>query len=190
MDVTSAIRSARRADIPSASSTLAEAFAFYPWTRWSIPADRYLERLERLQAVYLSHALEHGVVLVSEDLDGVAALLPPSCPEPGLGMQEEISQLMGDRLEITYGADLPQRPENAWDFATLGVAGSSVGRGLGSALISRCLNHIAASDYPEVSLETSNERNVRLYERHGFEVLHRTAIAEGPVVYTMGANLG
>ncbi|MEG2577370.1 MAG: GNAT family N-acetyltransferase, partial [Glutamicibacter sp.] len=80
--------------------------------------------------------------------------------------------------------------ENAWDFATLGVAGSSVGRGLGSALISRCLNHIAASDYPEVSLETSNERNVRLYERHGFEVLHRTAIAEGPVVYTMGANLG
>ncbi|MGH3651817.1 GNAT family N-acetyltransferase [Glutamicibacter sp.] len=187
--MTSAIRSAHRADIPRVSSTLAQAFASYPWTRWSIPADRYLERLEHLQALYLSYALEHGVVLVSEDLDGAAALLPPSCPEPGPSMQEEISQLMGERLEIAYGVDLPQGPENAWDFATLGVAGSSAGRGLGSALISRCLNHIAASDYPYVSLETSTERNVRLYQRHGLAVLHRTEIAEGPVVYTMGADL-
>ena len=36
-----------------------------------------------------------------------------------------------------------------------------------------------------VALETSDLRNVRLYERHGFVVTATTAIEGGPTVYSM-----
>lgn len=183
------IRSADALDIPGASAALADAFELYPWTRWSIPADGYMQRLERLQAIYLSHAVEHGIVLVSEKVDGAAALLPAHCPAPRPILQEEIGELMGDRLGVVFGVQLPPRPKNSWDLATLGVAKSSAGRGLGSALLEECLSRAAALGAPRVSLETSAERNVELYERRGFDVLHRTAIKDGPVVYSMGIDL-
>lgn len=183
------IFSASAADIPRASATLAKSFEFYPWTRWSIPADGYMERLERLQAIYLSHALEHGLVLVSDKLDAVGALLPASCPDPEPHLQEEIANLLGDRLSVALGAELPPRPEDSWDLATLGVVPSSAGKGLGSAIITEFITHVSSSAHPRISLETSAERNVRLYERHGFSVSSRTALQDGPVVYSMSAKL-
>ncbi|WP_418906730.1 GNAT family N-acetyltransferase [Glutamicibacter endophyticus] len=183
------LRRATMYDVPSAAATLADAFDSYPWTRWSIPADDYLARLERLQAIYLSHAIEHGLVLISYDHDGVAALLPPDCPEPDTQRQEEIAELMGERLEIVFGVQLPARPENSWELATLGVAKSSAGRGLGSALLRKSLWSVATSPFPRVSLETSAAQNVRLYQRHGFVLSQCTDIAEGPRVYSMRAEL-
>lgn len=183
------IRLATESDIPTAAAVLAEAFDSYPWTRWSIPSEGYSERLERLQALYLSHAVEHGVVLVDDEVSGVAAILPPTSPEPAEHVQVEIAGLMGERLEPVFGVELPQRPADSWDFATLGVRPSRAGQGIGSALIRAALTAAAASDHPRVSLETSLESNVALYERHGFAVTHRTQIEEGPVVYTMGIEL-
>lgn len=183
------IRSATAADIPEAARTLAAAFDSYPWTRWSIPGDGYGVRLERLQAIYLTHAMEHGLVLVSDDLAGVAALLPPQSPEPAESLQTEIAELMGDRLGIVLGVELPQRSESSWDFATVGVRPENAGQGIGSSIIVESLSRMAASTFPRVSLETSAERNVTLYERHGFVVSHRTEIENGPIVYTMNIEL-
>ena len=75
--VPNSLRDARPADLPAAAHTLATAFDDYSWTRWSIPEDHHAERLEELQSIYLEHALSSGIVLVSEHLDGVAALLRP-----------------------------------------------------------------------------------------------------------------
>lgn len=187
--MTTIIRPATSADIQAAAQTLAAAFDTYPWTRWSIPEDGYAARLERLQAVYLEHAIAHGIVLVSDDLAGVAAMLPPRSPEPAAELQAEVADLMGDRLGVVFGAELPERQEESWDFATVGVRPDGAGSGLGSLLIAESLARAAASAFPRVSLETSSERNVRLYERHGFAVSHRTEIADGPVVFTMAVEL-
>lgn len=184
------IRSASVLDIPKASATLADAFESYPWTRWSIPADGYKKRLERLQAIYLAHAMEHGFVLVSESIDGVAAILPARCPEPHPSLREGIAELMGERMGVVFGVQLPPRPTDSWDLATLGVAKSSAGQGLGSALIEECLRRAASLDVPRISLETSASQNVELYERNGFVVLHQTAIKDGPLVYSMSVDLG
>lgn len=78
--MTVAIRNATHSDLSQAAATLAVAFESYPWTRWSIPSDDYSARLEQLQAIYLTHAVQHGVVVVSDDLAGVAAMLPPGPP--------------------------------------------------------------------------------------------------------------
>lgn len=187
--MTSPIRRATSADIVTAAATLAAAFDAYPWTRWSIPKDGYADRLERLQAIYLAHAMQHGVVLITEDLAGVAAIVPPGTPELPDRLQAEIAELMGDRLAPMLAAELPPRPDDSWDFATVGVHPEHAGRGLGSALITEALSCARESTTPRMSLETSSLSNVALYERHGFTTRHRTEIERGPVVFTMAIEL-
>ena len=183
------IRTATLDDIPGAAATLAEAFDDYPWTRWSLPAADYPARLERVQELYLRHALANGIVLVAEDLSGVAALLPPDCSAPPEPVQAEVAELMGDRAAIVFGVELPSRPQQSWDLATVGVRPAQAGQGIGAALIGEGLRRVSASPYPRVSLETSSDRNVALYERFGFTVVDRTQIVDGPKVTTMSVEL-
>ena len=102
--VPNSLRDARPADLPAAAHTLATAFDDYSWTRWSIPEDHHAERLEELQSIYLEHALSSGIVLVSEHLDGVAALLRPHSPAPADAAQARIADLLGDRLDVFLAA--------------------------------------------------------------------------------------
>ncbi|MEV4842340.1 GNAT family N-acetyltransferase [Micromonospora matsumotoense] len=184
--MTTRIRRATALDLPRAARTLAIAFDEYPWTRWSIPAADYPRRLEQLQALYLGHALEHGLVLVADDCQAVGAFLPADAPAPGDELQARIADLHGDRLAALMAAGLPSGPTGAWDLATLGVHPDHRGAGLGSAVVATGLALLDDSGDPNgIALETSDERNVRLYERLGFAVTARTTIAGGPLVYSM-----
>lgn len=178
------VRDATSSDLPTAARVLAGAFDEYPWTRWSIPSDGYRERLEELQRIYLGHALEHGLVLVDEGQLGVVALLAPDAPEPSAETQTRIAHLLGDRLERLITADLPPRPDGAWDLATVGVHPDAWGNGVASGLLREALRRLDELEQP-VSLETSDPRNVTLYTRHGFEVTATTQVPDGPVVYSM-----
>ena len=182
--VPNSLRDARPADLPAAAHTLATAFDDYSWTRWSIPEDHHAERLEELQSIYLEHALSSGIVLVSEHLDGAAALLRPHSPAPADAAQARIADLLGDRLDVFLAAELPPRPTEAWELATLGVRPSARGRGLGSALLAEGLRRVDAAG-GSCTLETSDPRNVELYSRHGFSVTATTRIPDGPVVHSM-----
>lgn len=184
MDVV--FRTALPADIAEAARTLAAAFDDYAWTRWAIPAEDHHARLERLQSLYLEHALAHGIVLVDDDVDAVVAVTPPDMPAPDEQTSAEIARLHGDRLAALAEVRLPARREGSWDFATLGVRPSRQGVGLGSAAVTAALERVAEIDREAVvTLETSDERNVALYERHGFVVFARTVIDTGPVVFSM-----
>ncbi|GGA60296.1 N-acetyltransferase [Pseudoclavibacter endophyticus] len=171
--------------MPAAARVLAEAFECYPWTRWAIPADGYSRRLLELQSLYLSYALDEGVVLVDEQLGGVIALLPPTAAPPSEEFQERVAQLHGDRLTVVGEVRLPPSPEGYWTLETLGVRPDRQGAGLGGALVRAGLDIASKSTLHGVALETSDERNVRLYERVGFAVTAVTTIDRGPVVYSM-----
>ncbi|NKX92591.1 GNAT family N-acetyltransferase [Sanguibacter hominis ATCC BAA-789] len=179
-------RLATLADVPAAARTLALAFADYPWTRWTVPEEDHEARVEDLQALYLAHAVSCGLVLVDDDVTGVAAVLPPDAPDPPDEVQARVAELHGDRLERLISVPTPERPEGAWDFATLGVRPDRRGVGLGSAVLTEVLALVAerAPDAP-VALETSDVRNVRLYERHGFAVTAHTDVPDGPDVFSM-----
>lgn len=181
--MTRQVRHATTHDLPAAARTLAVAFADYPWTRWSVPADDHDRRLEDLQGLYLAHALAHGMVLVDDDVHGVLALLPPDAPRPDADVQDRVAALHGDRLAGLASVALPARSPDAWELATLGVHPSHRGAGLGSALVVAAL--ASAGSSAPVALETSDARNVRLYERHGFVVTARTAVPRGPQVWSM-----
>jgi ribosomal protein S18 acetylase RimI-like enzyme len=188
------IRPAREADLDGAACTLAAAFDSYAWTRWAIPADGYQDRLKKLQRLYLCYALVEGIVLISDDLRGVIALLPPEASPPGADFQDQVARLHGRRLTALAHAGTPSPPEGVWTLATVGVHPAVQGQGLGGAIIRAGLAAVHDAQPQEdahprevagVALETSDERNVRLYQRAGFNVTATTLVEDGPTVYSM-----
>ncbi|MDR6866393.1 ribosomal protein S18 acetylase RimI-like enzyme [Microbacterium resistens] len=178
------IRRATASDLPAAAEVLAAAFSSYPWTRWSIPAEGYADRLEELQHLYLVHALDHGLVLVDERVRSVAAFLPPDAPSLAADVEERVAALHGDRLAALAELSVPEAPDGAWTLATVGVDPAHQGAGLGTAITAAGLEEIDGDPAP-VALETSDDRNVRLYQRLGFVIDATTTIPDGPPVYSM-----
>jgi ribosomal protein S18 acetylase RimI-like enzyme len=77
----------------------------------------------------------------------------------------------------------PEEPH--WYLATLGTAVEHQGRGVGSALMRPVLEHCDAEGLPAY-LESSKERNVPFYGRHGFEVVREVSLPDsGPKIWTM-----
>ncbi|GAA0977101.1 GNAT family N-acetyltransferase [Nocardiopsis tropica] len=183
--MTSFLRLGVPQDLDAVVDTLVAAFDDYPWTRYVIPEDDYTSRLHELQHLYLKHALDHGIVAVSEHGEGVVALLPPDASEPGEATLERIITLYGDRIDRLAGAD--QRPVDPddWSLETLGVHPDHQGKGLGGALIEFGLDAAGRQGARAVRLETSEERNVSLYQRYGFRVTDRSQRPGGPPVWTM-----
>lgn len=177
-------RRATTEDLDAAATLLAAAFHDYPWTRWSIPAEGYSERLEELQRLYLTHALDHGLVLVESRLHAVAAFLPPDAPPPAEAIQARVATLLGERLDSLAALSLPQPPHGAWTLETVGVDPALQGSGLGTAVIAAGLRVIDQRASP-LALETSAEQNERLYQRLGFTTIATSIVPDGPVVYSM-----
>jgi len=87
------------------------------------------------------------------------------------------------RLLNTVESMHPHEPH--WYLATLGTAPERRGQGIGSALMRPALEHCDAQGLP-CYLESSKDRNVPFYRRHGFEVVKEVALGrDGPTIWTM-----
>jgi ribosomal protein S18 acetylase RimI-like enzyme len=84
-----------------------------------------------------------------------------------------------DRMEVRHPQD-----RSHWYLFILGTEPTAQGRGLGSALLAQVLARVDADGMP-VYLESSSERNLALYGRHGFEVTSEVAIPGGPRIWPM-----
>ena len=73
---------------------------------------------------------------------------------------------LGEKLEKLH----PQTPPHA-HLVFLGVSPSMQGQGVGSAILKATLAPLDASGTPAM-LEATTERNVALYQRHGFEIVN------------------
>ncbi len=71
----------------------------------------------------------------------------------------------------------PHEPH--WYLASLGTAVDQQGKGIGGALMRPVLAHCDAEGMP-CYLESSKERNVPFYRRHGFEVVKEVRLPDGP----------
>lgn len=179
------VRQAHASDLGRAADTLAAAFADYPWTRYVLPETDYSLRLRELQGRYLEYAHACGLVAVTDDCDGVIALLPPNPPAPDPAMVERIVALHGDRVHRLGHTD---PPASGWRLETLGVRPGSRGAGRASKLLEFALAEVDARGGKEVSLDTSDPRNVRLYERHGFTVVSSSEHPGRPPVWAMSRS--
>lgn len=141
------------------------------------------ERRARLSALYRLDAGLAGAqtraTWLTEDDGTVLAVASWVRPGPRLSdgtaalLDREVPALLGDRAPLVTAADTavtavrPAPPY--WLLAALGTRPSARGRGLAGVLVHEGLAVVDAEGLPAV-LDTSSERNVRLYERCGFAV--------------------
>ena len=180
-------RLATEHELTRLATVLAEAFADYPWTRWTVPADRHRERVEALQKIYLQElALPHGMVWTTDTLEAVAAFIPASAVAPAPDIVDRISALHADRLSVLADSEAllaPYRPDHDWVLATVGVVPQAKGQGLGTSVVAAGLT-IIDSQQGTCLTETSDRRNLAFYHRLGFELSARVATA-GPAVWNL-----
>jgi ribosomal protein S18 acetylase RimI-like enzyme len=74
--------------------------------------------------------------------------------------------------------------ERHWYLPVLGTAPEHQGRGFGSALLAPVLGRCDAEGVPAY-LESSKERNLAFYRRHGFEVTATIRVPDGPELWPM-----
>jgi len=88
------------------------------------------------------------------------------------------------RTQLQVESKHPKEPAH-WYLGYLGTRCDSQGQGLGSAMLREVLEPADAAGVPAY-LESSNERNLTLYRRHGFEVVEEIrALGTGPTIWRM-----
>ena len=198
------IRRAEFGDVRELSLVLARAFGEDPFMSWLFPAPTY--RLKLVQAwmrVEVANALEMEASWVSMISDEIVAGTIWSPPGRDLHESGTFNQLwylvLGanpDRTsELAQGLSMigschPDEPH--FYLNTVGVQPSLAGQGHGGAIIRHTLDLADVDGWP-CYLESSSPRNIPLYERLGFEVIHEIALPNGPKMWGMwrgGINSG
>lgn len=188
-----AIRPATRADRHALAIVLARAFADDPVMGWFFPgADRRAARNRRFFAMRLRQLMPQGETYTTDAASGAAIWALPE--RWRLGPLEELrmglvllASLWPHVGRAARGVEMIERchpPEPHYYLAVLGTDPDVQGRGIGSALMQPVL---AACDRDEVGayLESSKERNVDFYARHGFRVTREIRLPDGPPVWPM-----
>jgi ribosomal protein S18 acetylase RimI-like enzyme len=190
------VRKATLADAPRLAQALASAFQDDLVITWVFP-DEHRRRavLPAFMAFRLRKlAFPHDEVWMTAGGAAAAVWLPP----PGrwqlsrvqrlrllpalvrfLGLRT-VSVLGGlERMEARHPHD-----RSHWYLFILGTEPAAQGQGLGSTLLAQMLARVDADGMPAY-LESSNERNLALYGRHGFAVTDEVAIPGGPRIWPM-----
>ena len=175
---------------------LGEAFADYPWTRWTVDPEDHVRRVTALQRLALQHyGLPFGHVWVSA-VDGVVhsvAVWMDSAVDVPSTVDEQLRPLMvtleGSRHDASLAAEherarlaagtaslLPRRDRND---------ARDAGQGAGPRALTPTLT-LADDEGVCAFLETSSASNVAFYSKLGFEVAdHRRISGGGPDVWAM-----
>ena len=88
----------------------------------------------------------------------------------------------GQKLMEQMNRFHPQEPH--WYLPLIGIDPAHQGKGLGGALLDHGLA-LPDRDGVPAYLESSNPRNISLYERHGFERLGRIQVGSSPTLVPM-----
>jgi ribosomal protein S18 acetylase RimI-like enzyme len=183
-------RTVRPQDQSAAISTIVLAFATDPMARWSWPntAD-YLRLMPALTRAFGGAAFAHGSAFCTDNHEGVALWLPPGASpdeEAMVGLVEEsLDEERRQEMFAVFEQMAQFHPtEPHWYLPLIGVDPVHQGKGVGSAL----LRHVTDRFDREGAvayLESSNPRNITLYERHGFRQVGRIQAGSSPVMVAM-----
>ena len=195
MPAGSSVRKATLADAPRLAQALASAFQDDPVIAWVFPDEH---RRRAVLAAFMEFRLRklafpHDEVWMTADGAAAAVWLPPpgrwQLPPQRLRLLPALVRVFGlrtvsvlgglERMEKRHPHDPPH-----WYLFILGTDQAAQGQGLGSALLAQMLGRVDADGMPAY-LESSNERNLAWYGRHGFEVTSEVVIPGGPRIWPM-----
>jgi ribosomal protein S18 acetylase RimI-like enzyme len=185
-----AVRTANRDDQELVVSTIVMAFSSDPASRWVYPRpDQYFAHFPGFVRAFGGKAFAHGSAHIVEQGGGAALWLPPHV-EPD---EEELYALLDTTAPAAIREDAfavfeqmgsfhPREPH--WYLPMIGVDGPFQNRGYGSALLRYALAACDRDGLPAY-LESSNPRNVPLYQRHGFELTGVIQAGSSPKLFPM-----
>ena len=174
-----AVRPATSGDLDRLSQTLAAAFSDDPAFCHLLPPGVRArdDRLRRAFTVDGKRSLRRGGLWTTAAGDAAAVWFPPGAwrPTPGEEIRETPAwvriagrrMLVFQRLRSALFAHHRELPPH-WYLYYLGARPDRQGQGLGSALLEAVLDRCDADGLPAY-LESTCERNLTLYRRHGFE---------------------
>jgi GNAT superfamily N-acetyltransferase len=184
------IKTARASDADPVIAIVTLAFSADPAARWTWSApQQYLSHFPRFVQAVGGNALTHesafyvdgyvGAALwlppeVHPDADALSALLQRTVPEP---MHQDVLAVF-DQM----GRSHP--PEPHWYLPLIGVDPLHQGKGVGAALMHHALLR-CDRDHTPAYLESTNPKNIPLYERHGFVVLGTVQVGASPPIFPM-----
>jgi ribosomal protein S18 acetylase RimI-like enzyme len=176
--------------VTSAIAAVTTGFSTDPVARWMYPdpAD-YLRWFPLFVNAFGGRAFENRTAFVTADASGAALWLPPGV-EPD---DAKIIKLVADTLDKDIQADFmalfeamgdahPTEPH--WYLPMIGVETHKQGEGLGASLMRYALDRVDADGLPAY-LESSNPRNISLYQRFGFELVGTIQIGAAPPLFPM-----
>ena len=170
--------------------TIVLGFSADPMARWAFPDPAvYLDRRDEFFDAFGGAAFDHGTAFVAEDGAAVATWLPPGVDADGDRMdaimaeqtpdsrKEEMDELFAKMNDFH-----PKEPH--WYLPLIAADPARQGQGLGTALMEAAIARIDADGRPAY-LESSNPRNIPLYERFGFEPIGEIRTSTSPVQVPM-----
>lgn len=182
------IRQATAADTEAICAALARAFHDDPVAAFCLPSERRRpKQLRRFYAGRLRTLLPDELVVCDDERRGAALWAAPD------RWHVPMRELLGNP---SYNRRTPQA---LWGFArldrihprrphfylsVLGVSPEAQGTGLGSQLLRPMLDRCDREGVGAY-LESSKERNVPFYERHGFRVAQEVSFPRGPRMWAM-----
>lgn len=188
-------------EVAAVARMLARAFDDDPYMCFWLPSPRGRQARLRwfFQALLSGLILPAGEAVVTPDLDSAALWAPPGVQgalgafsKPAGGAQVDAADLarllrvllpLGRRAFVGERAGLaaiarahPRTPH--FYLLVVGTEPTRQGRGLGSTVLAPVLERCDAQGLPAY-LESSKERNLSLYRRHGFEVTDEVLVGPG-----------
>jgi GNAT superfamily N-acetyltransferase len=193
-----AVRAARRDEAALLGEVLADSFAEDPVFAWLIPP-HVRGRDDRLRTFFTSMSrayLRLGKPCYLTGDASAAALwaAPGAWAMPlshvileavpnGLAFRLRLLRALRTQLQIEHLHAGQSRPH--WYLGYLGARRHRQGQGLGTQLLREVLAGLDTDGVPAY-LESSNERNLPLYERNGFRVAGELqALGHGPTIWRM-----
>lgn len=177
-------------DRKSVIDVITLGFSSDPMARWTLPNPaQYLAVMPEIVEAFGGKAFEQSSAYCVDDVSGAALWLPPGIEADNERLGALVSRHAPPGVEQDAGGVFEQMAvyhphEPHWYLPLIAVDPACQGRGLGGALLKEALARCDADGLPAY-LESSNPRNITLYQRHGFEILGRIQVGSSPVLTPM-----
>lgn len=169
--------------------TIMLGFISDPLVRWFCPSAAAYLKSGPLFDAFGGAAIESGAAFISENYEAAALWMPPgveSDEERLITVLQALapSDILEEVFKVFTAMEAYHPKEACWYLPLVAVDPFYQGRGFGSHLMKHALTKVDAAGLPAY-LESSNPRNISLYERHGFETMGQIQIGSSPVVTPM-----
>lgn len=175
--------------VADAKATLTLAFCDDPTVRWlySRPG-KFAEAFPGMRDALAGSGFEDGSFDVTNDGAGAATWLRPGVHSDenafGTVIEEFDPDIKDEAIEFLDQMDSFQPTEDHWYLPLIGVEPGRRGQGYGGSLLAHGLRRCDA-EHKSAYLTSTNPRNIRLYERHGFRKLGEVQVGSSPVLTPM-----